>query len=501
MAKFIENNLKLEETLGGYNVGEPDDDIFQIKDEEYPDNIQDFIYEEPQIIEQEQELEVIEEVISEELSPETSEIIKEDFAESEIVTPTSEEADSNNIWDSFGGDNEEPVKTNIIDESEDLLTSNPISPSEIIEEIEKEEIKEEVQEQNILETNQDMNFALDDDFKKQLAAQLSASKAKKKQEEKAEENLVIPPVEKLDFVPVDGFDNTKVYDLSEFGNDRPSEKSDAKPTIEQDAKEDEKDKKEEKRRLPWLLGISAASLIILAGLAYLILYYLIPNFYHKEEIVKKDSTNIEQKITLKDTISKSVIEKEVDKNTEIEANKEVVKESEAEIIARINNEFAKNEEKVIKEDVKKEQKVATKQEITKDIKKDKEKQEKVIKKNLNTKVIERPKITKESQVPPKKQEKKQDIVKQTVPTNELTKEEIKSEQVYTIQVYSSPSQEDALDWIVKLKNKNIQANLSEQMIRDVKWYRVRFGNFSTREEAKAVALRYGFSQTWIDRVK
>jgi septal ring-binding cell division protein DamX len=53
-----------------------------------------------------------------------------------------------------------------------------------------------------------------------------------------------------------------------------------------------------------------------------------------------------------------------------------------------------------------------------------------------------------------------------------------------------------------LKGKNISdAVISEQMVRDVKWYRVRFGQFESREQARSAALRYGFAQTWIDRVK
>lgn len=74
--------------------------------------------------------------------------------------------------------------------------------------------------------------------------------------------------------------------------------------------------------------------------------------------------------------------------------------------------------------------------------------------------------------------------------------------VYIVQIYSSPSKEDALTWLEKLKDKNIaDAFISEQNVRDKVWYRVRFGNFRTRDEAKNAALRYGFAQTWIDRVK
>ncbi len=111
---------------------------------------------------------------------------------------------------------------------------------------------------------------------------------------------------------------------------------------------------------------------------------------------------------------------------------------------------------------------------------------------------------------PKQEITKKETPKITEPKTEPKKDiaklekDVRSElqnQIYTIQVYSSPSLEDAQDWVKKLKSYNIDAYISEQMIRDVKWYRVRFGYFSTREEARSVALRYGFSQSWIDRIK
>ncbi|MCO5250199.1 MAG: SPOR domain-containing protein [Candidatus Kapabacteria bacterium] len=93
-------------------------------------------------------------------------------------------------------------------------------------------------------------------------------------------------------------------------------------------------------------------------------------------------------------------------------------------------------------------------------------------------------------IPERKTETKQPFVRDNV------KEE------FTVQIYASPSKEDANRWLEKLRAKSVNdAFISEQMIRDVKWYRVRFGTYDTREEARAAALRYGFAQTWIDRVK
>ncbi len=75
-------------------------------------------------------------------------------------------------------------------------------------------------------------------------------------------------------------------------------------------------------------------------------------------------------------------------------------------------------------------------------------------------------------------------------------------QEFAVQIYSSPSREDAERWLEKLRAKNINdAYITEQKIRDLMWYRVRFGKYETREEARAAALRYGYAQTWIDRVR
>jgi septal ring-binding cell division protein DamX len=74
--------------------------------------------------------------------------------------------------------------------------------------------------------------------------------------------------------------------------------------------------------------------------------------------------------------------------------------------------------------------------------------------------------------------------------------------VFTVQIYSTLSEDDALDWLVKLKQKNIgSAFISQQKIRDKVWYRVRFGAYQTERDAKEAAAKYGFAQSWIDRVK
>jgi septal ring-binding cell division protein DamX len=111
---------------------------------------------------------------------------------------------------------------------------------------------------------------------------------------------------------------------------------------------------------------------------------------------------------------------------------------------------------------------------------------------------------------PKPEEVPQPIVKQPVkptikePVKPTTKEPVKqtSDELYTIQIYSSPNLDDAQEWLTDLKSKNVNgATISEQKIRDKKWYRVRFGSFKTRQEASDAAAKLGYAQSWVDRVK
>lgn len=74
--------------------------------------------------------------------------------------------------------------------------------------------------------------------------------------------------------------------------------------------------------------------------------------------------------------------------------------------------------------------------------------------------------------------------------------------IFVVQCYASTSKVDAQEWFSVAKNKNLpNLSISEYKKRDVIWYRVRFGNYSSMEEAKSAARKYGFSNIWIDRIK
>lgn len=73
---------------------------------------------------------------------------------------------------------------------------------------------------------------------------------------------------------------------------------------------------------------------------------------------------------------------------------------------------------------------------------------------------------------------------------------------YVVQVFSSPSRADANEWLQILREKNINDGyIAQQEIRGESWYRVRFGDFKTYEDAMAAARSAGIRQPWVARVR
>lgn len=74
--------------------------------------------------------------------------------------------------------------------------------------------------------------------------------------------------------------------------------------------------------------------------------------------------------------------------------------------------------------------------------------------------------------------------------------------LFVIQVFSSPSRDDADEWLQSLLEKNVSNGyITEQKIKGQSWYRVRFGQFATRESAESEAIRLGFREPWIARIR
>jgi len=71
-----------------------------------------------------------------------------------------------------------------------------------------------------------------------------------------------------------------------------------------------------------------------------------------------------------------------------------------------------------------------------------------------------------------------------------------------VQVHSTPSRDDAEEWLETLKEKNIRDGfIVAQEVKGQTWYRVRFGAFAKRESAEEAALSLGIAQPWIARVR
>lgn len=73
---------------------------------------------------------------------------------------------------------------------------------------------------------------------------------------------------------------------------------------------------------------------------------------------------------------------------------------------------------------------------------------------------------------------------------------------WVVQVFASPSRDDAEEWLQQLREQRIpDGYIVEQKVKGESWYRVRFGQFSSRTEAEQAAQSRGFAQPWIARVR
>lgn len=78
----------------------------------------------------------------------------------------------------------------------------------------------------------------------------------------------------------------------------------------------------------------------------------------------------------------------------------------------------------------------------------------------------------------------------------------KAKPLFVVQVFSSPSKDDAEEWLQSLREKKVNDGyITEQQIKGQPWYRVRFGQYERREEAEAAAMNMGFTQPWVARIR
>lgn len=489
MADLQDDRKKEEEEYGGFEPDENDDESFMLEDEnEYPAKLPDDFSDVPS-------------------SPErvtTSSELDEDEPDAENEKQEQDEDSSEDIEEFADNDEIEDItpETNEIEEIEE-----PIA-----DEIEPEEIAE------------DETLDLGDDFKKKLQADIEKSKAKREAQElaEAEENEANEPIDKVS-APTIGDDAETVLVLNDIEADKPSnvKTQDSEPEIQQppitgnvpESREGEEDpltveEKDNKKTPIWILMLysSVATFIITVGLAALIWYLMSgttdeydDNSQNSELLAERNHSSDEHKDSednshaiagKPDSISKEEMNwldsMEMDKNDTSLAYKED-KEFFASLEDELDDEDLIPEKKTNKktEPKKKESKSTTPK------KENPKKETNDLATNDNTKSI----VPKEN----KKNKTKIDESQFSMPQPKGPVPEVGT---FTVQIYSSPSREDAESWLGQLKAQQIPyAMIAEQDIKGRTWYRVRYGKFETKEAARASALELGYSQSWIDRIK
>lgn len=420
-----------------------------------------------------------------------------------------------NIWDNFGDESSEADNSAEVTEKDldDLVLDN--ANNDVIEEnIENSEMDNTSSDELVdlftepeasTTGTESSQVIIDEELKNLLQEELarSAEKKSKKETQPSEEYLITTGQEpkptfkaveetgaKVDFIDMMAIDpNLPKVELGSSETENPvevipqdkSKKKAKKEKIKPEKKE--KGEKKPKSLLFWIFS-SVASIIII-----IVLSYFAFNYYIK-------STNIlhpiDTTLAQKDTINKANEQKKADEKAEEKTKPDTI---------------SKITENTIKDTVKP---VITKSETKPKVVEEPPTPQKTLvehspKPNKITTPTEvhtqKVKVTKKTIQP--KQEKKSNIASITTPTKPIeTLPQATEKQIYTIQVYSTPSFEDAELWRQKLTAMKIgDVYISSQKIRDVVWYRVRFGKFSNRQQALDVAKQFGLNQTWVDRIQ
>jgi hypothetical protein len=536
MLNYNKDILTDEEKLSGYKPGEQDDDVFSLGDEEV------FTVDNSYLV---QDVD----------KPEDSGAGEDVSMAEEIEAP-----DEGSLWDAFddstGTDTSESPgdETGMFDEDE----------SGIFEQEEPKESPEPVKPEPEPEKETDLeefNEEIDDDLRNLIESELSRSKSRKASK-KAEEEARDEPEPEFDeepdeeFQPVDELSDTELIDISEIDVAKPSEMLSGQepaagkeaPPKKEDVQEDEafedeiddareQEEKKKRRRVFWVMLPVA---IILVGLISYFGYQKLikPKLDALNGVENADTSNTEE-IAVSDTLHSG--EKHGDTTSHDDAaDNETDTDTTSPEADNAHADTAGHDETIHGDEqtVNKEEVPAAEKKVEKKSEKKAQPEKKNIpagprftKKDDETVFFSNKKKSK-----PKKEEitqpeiiEKQDTQKTEtkednnrltdsgdIAANKIENEELPAPDsneigriieedergLYTVQVYATPSRKDAEEWLAKLRELDVEnAVITEQKIRDVTWYRVRFGNYTTRAEARSAAAKYGFAQTWIDRVK
>ncbi|PKL79061.1 MAG: hypothetical protein CVV25_09375 [Ignavibacteriae bacterium HGW-Ignavibacteriae-4] len=471
MADLNDDRKKEEEEYGGFEPDENDDESFMLEDEnDYPAKLPEEFSDEPK---------------------------------STVRVTASVESEEGN-----GGT--EPEQEDKIEEPEEIEEDEVIPSDEEADEIEAEIEPEEVEDENIDDEEEitEEELDLDDEFKKKLQSDIDKSKAKREANaEPVDESNNSEPAKQI------GDDADTVVMLSDIEADKPSKVKSVEEippppidgNIPEELEEDVLEEKKKKKTPIWILMLysSVATLIVTLGVVGLIWYLMSGSSdkHEKDDHSKKEVATKHEEHTpkhQKKAMSADTMTQE-EKNwiDSMDINKKdtlLSYDEDKEFFAGLEDELDDNGHS-----------------------KDKPK-EKATEKQLPKK--EKPKTVEPKKVVPKK--KKEDIASNDVTKSVEPKETKKSitkidestfsmpqpkgpvpeTGLFMVQIYSSPSREDAESWLGQLKAKQVpNAMITEQEVKGRTWYRVRYGRFETKESARTSALELGYSQSWIDRVK
>ncbi len=539
MKIFEDKILKEEERLSGFNPGEPDDDIFLLESKGKYEGAVPRYEEEAPAAEEVNTLEAGLESLPEEM-PMFDEPAGENAPEEEAVGAEGSAWDD--FWAKESGEGGEEEFPEAIEEPEgDILTAESSAPAATeepdrapFEASEEEEIpdyaisaaesfaregEEKIIEESTVQEQSEINmppapaFEIDEDFREMLRSELNASK---RREKKAESYSQQPPT---DFKPVEEVTETNYIDITNFDMGKPSTSGieQAAPAAEMTPAPEpgenlEKEKAAasgsgaegeasvakapRKKSAGRKIAVIAASIILGLGAIGTGGYY----FLQKMATPKsgKDQATAVKTIATAKHEPRPVVKPEVQKPAEPKPAETKPAGPKPETVSPKPREqqAAAPSVEIVKVEPKKAAAPKPKAAPTKIASAAAQKKVKA--------VAQAPRTGTRPAAAPKAQPVAAPVAK-NVPKAEQKAAADKSKssgEIYSIQIYSSPSREDAEEWRQKLERKNVRnAIISSQKVRDKVWYRVRFGEFKTKEEARSAALKYGFDQSWIDRIK
>ncbi|GEM_PF-4687074 len=516
MKQIFSEILRSEENAG-FTPGEPDDDTFLLATQQnYPGTVPSFDDEnensETTELIQEESLPSQEEILAPPAKGSIWDIFEQEQTSDQIV---SENIENDNIEEAFS-----TAYTESQNQTQEIEEQQPESEYLFGDEVEiasekPQEYKQLFTAAEHLETESEntesiSSLELDSAFIKELEKEIKKSKEKKETIENFEEEYQ----EETNNMSFDDENNPSLFlILSDINTDSPSNIPDtgvppinfnntsrtiineslSEPLNEIDnkskkSKEQQTTKKDKHiRKISFFSLLKYPAVFLLFAVSGIALYYIWDNFgyqrinlissklfsdHSEKQIPKqvKDTKPVEAQKTPEMAKAKEQIKHEIQEPDKTENNEQTVPKN-------IDSQITQKETKLTQKPDKPEE---TKLNMASNVRSE-EAKTLLVKRNISP--VAKKNVTNANDI--------------ALNNNKVAKEEI-----YTIQVYATPSLEDAKNWIREIKMRhNIDAYISPQIVRDRQWYRVRFGYFSSMEEATATALKFGFSQSWIDRIQ